>query len=164
MNRVGFQTLLAKETRRFFRVPGQTLAQPVVTTSLYFLVFGYALGGRWDGSKYELRFPAVGSVLTFAHAKNRQEAASLSSAEINLLLLDERTTMPPDVVDFLYTRIRSGVVGVPCLGARSASNPGPGIRNEASPRSAGTQVATAGDRSEGGVGTEATTKLSARPR
>lgn len=87
--------------------------------------YGYAkaLGARWDGSKYELRFPG-GSVLTFAHAKNLQEAASLSSAEINLLILDERTTIPPTVVDFLYTRVRSGVVGVPCLGVRSASNPG----------------------------------------
>lgn len=87
--------------------------------------YGYAksLGARWDGSKYELRFPN-GAVLTFGHAKNLQEAASLSSAEINLLILDERTTIPPAVTDFLYTRIRSGVEGVPCLGARSASNPG----------------------------------------
>lgn len=87
--------------------------------------YNYAkiLGARWDGSKYELRFPG-GSVLTFGHAKNLQEAASLSSAEINLLILDERTTIPPDVVEFIYTRIRSGVEGVPCLGARSASNPG----------------------------------------
>lgn len=85
--------------------------------------YGKALGARWDGSKHELRFPE-GAVLTFAHAKNPQEAASLTSAEINLLILDERTTMPPDVVEFLYTRVRSGVVGVPCLGVRSASNPG----------------------------------------
>src|SRR4029077_2972834 len=51
----GFQTLFAKETRRFLRVPGQTLAQPIVTTALYFLVFGYALGGRVrevDGVSY----------------------------------------------------------------------------------------------------------------
>jgi len=46
MNAIGFRTLFAKETRRFLRVPGQTLAQPIVTTALYFLVFGYALGGR----------------------------------------------------------------------------------------------------------------------
>lgn len=85
--------------------------------------YAKALGGRWDGSKYELRFPG-GSVLTFAHAKNLQEAAALSSAEINLLILDERTTIPTDVVDFLYTRVRSGVDGVPVLGIRSASNPG----------------------------------------
>lgn len=85
--------------------------------------FAAALGARWDGSKYELRFPG-GSILTFTHAKNLQEAAALSSAEINLLMLDERTTIPPEVVDFLYTRVRSGVRGVPCLGVRSASNPG----------------------------------------
>ena len=85
--------------------------------------YGRALGGQWNGSKYELRFPGA-SILTFAHAKNMEEAAALSSAEINMLIIDERTTMPPDVVDFLYTRIRSGVQDVPCLGARSASNPG----------------------------------------
>jgi ABC-2 type transport system permease protein len=46
VNWIGFKTLLNKETRRFLKVPGQTLAQPVVTTALYFLVFGFALGGR----------------------------------------------------------------------------------------------------------------------
>jgi hypothetical protein len=85
--------------------------------------FAHALGCRWDGSKYELRFPG-GSILTFAHAKNMQEAAAMSSAEINLLIIDERTTIDPDVVDFLYTRVRSGVPGVPCMGVRSATNPG----------------------------------------
>lgn len=85
--------------------------------------YGKSLGAKWDGSKYELRFPG-GSILTFAHAKNLEEASSLSSAEINLLILDERTTINPEVVEFLYTRVRSGVIGVPCLGIRSASNPG----------------------------------------
>lgn len=85
--------------------------------------YAKAVGGHWNGSKYELSFPG-GSIVTFAHAKNMEEAAALSSAEINMLVIDERTTMPPDVVDFLYTRIRSGVAGVPCLGAKSASNPG----------------------------------------
>jgi ABC-2 type transport system permease protein len=46
MNTIGFRTLFIKETRRFLRVPGQTIAQPVITTALYFLVFGFALGGR----------------------------------------------------------------------------------------------------------------------
>jgi len=43
---IGLRTLLDKEIRRFLKVPGQTLAQPVITTALYFLVFGFALGGR----------------------------------------------------------------------------------------------------------------------
>jgi ABC-2 type transport system permease protein len=42
----GFWTLFAKEVRRFLRVPGQTLLSPVVTTVLYFVVFGWSLGGR----------------------------------------------------------------------------------------------------------------------
>ena len=89
------------------------------------LQFGFAaaLGATWVSSKYELLFPN-GSVLKLTHAKNAQEAISLRSAEINLLILDERTTIPPDVVELLYTRIRSGTPGVPVLGIRSATNPG----------------------------------------
>jgi ABC-2 type transport system permease protein len=42
----GVRTLFAKEVLRFMRVPGQTLLSPVVTTVLYFVVFGWSLGGR----------------------------------------------------------------------------------------------------------------------
>lgn len=42
----GAWTLFVKEVRRFLRVPGQTLLSPVVTTVLYFVVFGWSLGGR----------------------------------------------------------------------------------------------------------------------
>jgi ABC-2 type transport system permease protein len=43
---LGPYTFFLKETRRFLKVPGQTLLSPAVTTALYLLVFGYALGGR----------------------------------------------------------------------------------------------------------------------
>ncbi|MGQ0504666.1 MAG: ABC transporter permease [Myxococcaceae bacterium] len=46
MNSVGAMTLLGKEVRRFLRVPGQTLLSPLISTTLYFLVFGYSVGGR----------------------------------------------------------------------------------------------------------------------
>ncbi len=46
MNGLGFRTLFSKELRRFLRVPGQTLLSPLITTSLYFLVFGWSLGSR----------------------------------------------------------------------------------------------------------------------
>jgi ABC-2 type transport system permease protein len=39
-------TLFVKEVRRFARVPGQTLLSPVITTVLYFVVFGWSLGSR----------------------------------------------------------------------------------------------------------------------
>ncbi len=46
MNVVGTRTLLMKEIRRFMRVPGQTVLQPLISTTLYFVVFGYTIGGR----------------------------------------------------------------------------------------------------------------------
>jgi ABC-2 type transport system permease protein len=46
MNVIGTTTLLQKEVRRFLRVPGQTILQPLISTTLYFLVFGYTMGGR----------------------------------------------------------------------------------------------------------------------
>lgn len=125
-------SLLAMAIRTCVRYPGiqifwfrKTFPQLNQSVVRNLARYGYAkaLGGRWNGSKYELTFPGA-SILTFAHAKNMEEAAALSSAEINMLIIDERTTMPPEVVDFLYTRVRSGVEGVPCLGIRSASNPG----------------------------------------
>lgn len=85
--------------------------------------YGKQLKAKWNESAFELRFDN-GSILTFSHAKNLQEASAFLSAEINLLLIDERTTLPPGVVDMLYSRVRSGVAEVPCLGVRSATNPG----------------------------------------
>jgi len=125
-------SLLAMALRTCIRFPGiqvfwfrKTFPQLNQSVLRNLARYNYAksLGGQWNGSRYELRFPG-NSILTFGHAKNMEEAAALSSAEINMLIIDERTTMPPEVVDFLYTRVRSGVAGVPCLGVRSASNPG----------------------------------------
>lgn len=44
----GAWTLFRKEIFRFWNVATQTIVSPVITTMLYFLVFGYSLGGRLD--------------------------------------------------------------------------------------------------------------------
>ncbi len=94
MNPIGFRTLLSKETRRFLKVPGQTLAQPVVTTTLYFLVFGYALGGRVrevDGVSY-IRFIIPGLVLltvtqnAFLNTSSSMFIAKLQGTIVDLLI------------------------------------------------------------------------------
>jgi len=62
---LGPRTLFLKEVRRFLRVPGQTVLSPLVTTTLYFLVFGWSLGGRLkevDGVPYA-RFIVPGLVM-----------------------------------------------------------------------------------------------------
>lgn len=46
MNVIGAKALFQKEVRRFLRVPGQTVLQPLISTSLYFVVFAYTVGGR----------------------------------------------------------------------------------------------------------------------
>ncbi|MDY7225973.1 ABC transporter permease [Hyalangium rubrum] len=40
------KTLFAKEVRRFMRVPGQTVLSPLISTTLYFIVFGYSISSR----------------------------------------------------------------------------------------------------------------------
>jgi ABC-2 type transport system permease protein len=42
----GAWSLFKKEIARFWNIAGQTVISPVVTTMLYFLVFGYSLGDR----------------------------------------------------------------------------------------------------------------------
>ncbi len=51
----GFQTLLYKETLRFWKVATQTVAAPVLTAMLYLLIFGHVLEGRvqvYPGVRY----------------------------------------------------------------------------------------------------------------
>jgi Terminase large subunit, T4likevirus-type, N-terminal len=85
--------------------------------------FANSLGAKWAGSEYELRFPN-GSVFMFRYAENMTDASRRLGAEFQLMIFDERTQTPPDVLTFLESRIRSGRAEVPVIGIRSASNPG----------------------------------------
>ena len=46
MQWIAFTTLVVKEVRRFLRIWTQTLIPPVITMSLYFLIFGNLIGAR----------------------------------------------------------------------------------------------------------------------
>src|SRR6516165_9267966 len=55
MNVYGVVAIYKFEMRRFFNTIVQSLLAPVVSTSLYFIVFGSAIGGRMtdiDGIRY----------------------------------------------------------------------------------------------------------------
>lgn len=43
---IAFATIFRKETLRFMRTWGQTLLPPVITTALYFAIFGHVLGPK----------------------------------------------------------------------------------------------------------------------
>lgn len=83
-----------------------------------------AIGGRWNGAERTLRL-GNGSMLKFRHARNMADAADMLSASCQLLVIDERTRIDPQVVEQLSLRVRVGdVPSVPVIGIRSASNPG----------------------------------------
>lgn len=45
-NWIGLYTLIKKEMTRFLRIWSQTLLPPVITMTLYFIIFGHVLGSR----------------------------------------------------------------------------------------------------------------------
>lgn len=55
MNMLAMKAIYASEMKRFFRTIAQSLVSPVISTVLYFVVFGAAIGGRIesvDGIQY----------------------------------------------------------------------------------------------------------------
>jgi ABC-2 type transport system permease protein len=65
LNLIGLWTLYLREVRRFLKVPGQTLAAPVITTLMFLLIFSLALGrsGRVIEGLPFLEFLAPGLVM-----------------------------------------------------------------------------------------------------
>lgn len=43
---IAYATIVRKEIGRFLRVWKQTLVPPIITTSLYYIIFGQFIGGR----------------------------------------------------------------------------------------------------------------------
>ncbi|GAB4223085.1 MAG: ABC transporter permease [Gammaproteobacteria bacterium] len=43
---IAFKTILSKEVKRFIRIWVQTLLPPIITMSLYFMIFGHLIGPR----------------------------------------------------------------------------------------------------------------------
>jgi ABC-2 type transport system permease protein len=94
MIRLGARTLFRKEVQRFLRVPGQTLISPVITTILYLVVFGSALGGRLrevHGVPY-LTYIAPGLVMlgiitnSFLNASSSMFISKLQGTIVDLLV------------------------------------------------------------------------------
>jgi ABC-2 type transport system permease protein len=119
VNTIGLRTLFSKETRRFLRVPGQTVAQPVVTTTLYFLVFGFALGGRLrevDGVTY-LRFIVPGLVMlslitnAFLNTSSSMFIAKIQGTIVDLLVA------PLSVAELLAAFVGAALVRSLMVGA-----------------------------------------------
>ena len=100
LNLIGLWTLYLKEVRRFLKVPGQTLAAPVVTTLMFLLIFSLALGrsGRMVGTVPFLEFLAPGLIMTAII----QNAFANTSATIMI------GKIQGNIVDILMPPLRPG--------------------------------------------------------
>jgi ABC-2 type transport system permease protein len=109
---LGLRTLLVKEVRRFLRVPGQTLLSPLITTVLYFVVFGYSLGSRLrevEGVPYA-RFIVPGLV-TLGVISN----SYLNTASSMFVMKLQGTIVDLLVSPLSYGEILTGFVGAAVL-------------------------------------------------
>jgi len=70
VNVSGLRTLFVKEVRRFLRVPGQTVLSPLISTTLYFVVFGVSLGGRMEEATGQRYLPFIVPGLVFLGLAN----------------------------------------------------------------------------------------------
>jgi len=88
---IALRTLFIKEIRRFSKVWLQTVLSPLVTTSLYFLVFGVALGSRLreiSGVPY-IQFVVPGLVMmTMVRDSFLNTSSSLFQSKINGTIID----------------------------------------------------------------------------
>jgi ABC-2 type transport system permease protein len=88
---IALKTLFIKEVRRFSKVWLQTVLSPLVTTSLYFLVFGVALGSRLreiSGVPY-IQFVVPGLVMmTMVRDAFLNTSSSLFQSKINGTITD----------------------------------------------------------------------------
>jgi ABC-2 type transport system permease protein len=70
VNLLGLRTLFWKEVLRFLRVPGQTVLSPLISTTLYFVVFGVSLGGRMEEATGAPYLPFIVPGLVFLGLAN----------------------------------------------------------------------------------------------
>ncbi len=110
--RIAYTTILFKEVTRFMRIWQQTLIPPVVTTSLYFVIFGNLIGpriGTMDGYRY-IDFIVPGlilmSVITNAYAN---VSSSFFSAKFQRSIEEIQVSPAPNSI-ILLGYVSGGVV------------------------------------------------------
>lgn len=101
---VAYHTLVRREFRRFIRIWVQTLIPPVITTTLYFLIFGKLIGrriGSIEGVSY-IEFIAPGlimmAILTNAYSN---VSSSFFSTKMHKNIEEQLVSSMPDTLIIL---------------------------------------------------------------
>jgi ABC-2 type transport system permease protein len=113
------KTLFIKEIRRFSKVWLQTVLSPLVTTSLYFLVFGVALGSRLreiSGVPY-IQFVVPGLVMmTMIRDSFLNTSSSLFQSKINGTITDILVA-PIGALEMLLAYVGAAMIRAILVGA-----------------------------------------------
>jgi predicted phage terminase large subunit-like protein len=126
------KALVADDLRDAIRYPGirigafrRTYGELKESLLAELAQFGFAgaLGARWNGTEYELRFPN-GSLIMYRYAESIPDATRRQGGQYQKLTFDERNLTSPDVITYLGSRLRSGRKDIPVVGIRSGTNPG----------------------------------------
>ncbi|SUT85785.1 inner membrane transport permease [Actinobacillus ureae] len=119
MNLTGFLTLAGKESRRVIRIWKQTLVPPIITTTLYFLIFGKLIGGRigdMSGVSY-MQFIAPGLVMMTAITASYVNSSSSFFLSKFTKTYEELLVSPLSSHDIIWgyvvgSIIRGGLAGI----------------------------------------------------
>ena len=119
MNLTGFLTLAGREFRRVIRIWKQTLVPPIITTTLYFLIFGKLIGGRigeMNGVSY-MQFIAPGLVMMTAIAASYVNTASSFFLSKFTRTYEELLVSPLSSHDIIWgyiigSMMRGGLAGI----------------------------------------------------
>jgi ABC-2 type transport system permease protein len=116
---IALKTLFIKEVRRFSKVWLQTVLSPLVTTSLYFLVFGVALGSRLreiSGVPY-IQFVVPGLVMmTMVRDSFLNTSSSLFQSKINGTITDILVA-PIGALEMLLAYVGAAMIRAMIVGA-----------------------------------------------
>lgn len=119
LDTIALRTLFMKEVRRFSKVWLQTVLSPLVTTSLYFLVFGVALGSRLrtvgDVPYIEFVVPGL-MMLSMINAAFLNASSSLFQSKIHGTYVD-LLVAPIGAAELLLAYVGASVLRATLVGA-----------------------------------------------
>lgn len=118
-NLIGFYTLTMKETKRVLRIWRQTLVPPIITTTLYFLIFGTLIGhriGEMNGVSY-MHFIAPGLIMMSAITAAYTNTASSFFLSKFVRNIEELLVSPLSTHTIIWgyvmgSIVRGGLVGI----------------------------------------------------
>lgn len=113
---VGFQTIILKEIIRLFRIWTQTILPPVVTTVLYFVIFGNVIGSRVGemGNFPYVEYIAPGLImLTIINSSYSATVASFFSAKFQRNIEELLVSPLPNwviLLGFMFGGVIRGII------------------------------------------------------